>query len=61
MKLHHIGFVVKDVSATARVMEQVLGFHAASKPFLDKTQSVNEIFLKAGSSLIQLFEPVSDT
>ena len=59
MKLHHIGFVVKDLSATLNTFEQILGFKPVSKPFLDKVQQVNEIFIKTESVLIQLFEPVS--
>ncbi len=59
MKLHHIGFVVKDLSSTLNTFESVLGLKPVSKPFLDKVQQVNEIFLKIEPTLIQLFEPVS--
>lgn len=59
MKLHHIGFVVKDLSSTLNTFESVLGLKPASKPFLDKIQQVNEIFLKIEPTLIQLFEPMS--
>ena len=60
MKLHHIGFVVKDLSSTVNTLESVLGLKPMGKPFLDKTQQVNEIFLKASPTLIQLFEPISE-
>lgn len=60
MRLHHIGFVVRDLSATLNTFESILGLKPISKPFLDKVQQVNEIFLDAKPSLIQLFEPISD-
>lgn len=60
MKLHHIGFVVKDLSSTMNTLESILGLKPISKPFLDKIQKVNEIFLDAKPTLIQLFEPISD-
>lgn len=60
MRLHHVGFVVKDLSSTLNTFESILGLKPISKPFLDKIQQVNEIFLDAKPTLIQLFEPVSD-
>lgn len=60
MKLHHIGFVVKDLSSTLNTFESVLGIKPVSKPFLDKVQEVNEIFLDVKPTLLQLFEPVTD-
>lgn len=60
MKLHHIGFVVKDLSATLNTLESVLGLKPMSEPYLDRIQQVNEIFVKTEPTMIQLFEPVSE-
>ncbi len=59
MKLHHVGFVVKDLSSTLNTFESILGLKPVSKPFLDKVQQVNEIFLDVDPAMLQLFEPVS--
>jgi methylmalonyl-CoA epimerase len=60
MRIHHIGFVSKDISKTVRAFQEILGAELASKPFLDKVQRVNEVNVKIGDTLIQVFEPVAE-
>jgi len=58
LKLHHIGFVSTDIAKTVRAFEKILGAELVSSPFLDKVQRVNEVNVRIGDTVIQIFEPV---
>lgn len=60
MKLHHIGFISRDISRTYQIFNEIFGATKISEPFLDKKQQVNEILVDIEGEILQLFEPLSE-
>jgi methylmalonyl-CoA/ethylmalonyl-CoA epimerase len=59
-RLHHVGFVVANIEASAPGMSRALLAHWNNEIFTDPLQRVRVTFLKAGhqSPLLELVEPL---
>ena len=59
MKLHHIGYAVKNVE---KDKEQFLnlGFEKVSDVIIDDSRKIKIIFVKKDACLIELIEPISE-
>jgi methylmalonyl-CoA epimerase len=54
-------FISRDISRTFQIFQDIFGAERLSGPFLDRKQQVNEILIKLGGEVIQLFEPISES
>jgi methylmalonyl-CoA epimerase len=62
MKLHHLGFVVRDIAATIPGFVKSMGATWHSQIFADPLQKVNVAFLttREGDPQVELIEPAGD-
>lgn len=58
MKIHHIGYLVKDIKRAQPHFEQ-LGFRAVNVPVFDCARKVNILFMDNADSVIELVSPAS--
>lgn len=56
MKIHHIGYLVKDISQAVTQFEQI-GFMTAGEIVRDGIRKVDIVFLKNGDYTIELISP----
>lgn len=62
MRLHHIGWVVRNLEDTAGRMKDLLGLDPIGSPITDPLQGVRLLFLSTGAnSDIELIEPLDQT
>ena len=59
MKIHHIGYLTKNMSKTKQYMQE-LGFEIERTPAYDAGRMVNIAFLINGEYRVELIEPVSN-
>lgn len=57
MKIHHIGYAVKDIEASAKAFEK-LGYVSEDRIFEDSIRKVRILFMKSGSYVIELVSPI---
>lgn len=60
MKIHHIGYLVKDIKR-AQIQFEQLGFRALNETVFDCGRKVNILFMDNAGSLIELVSPASPT
>jgi methylmalonyl-CoA/ethylmalonyl-CoA epimerase len=62
MRLHHLGFVVSDITAALPAFQRSMGASWVSQVFLDPLQKVRVAFLttRPGDAQVELVEPVGD-
>ena len=58
MKIHHIGYLTKNLSKTQQQMQE-LGFAVEQESSYDAGRAVNIAFLVSGNYRIELIEPAS--
>ena len=58
MKIHHIGYLTKNLSKTQQQMQE-LGFKVEQESSYDAGRAVNIAFLVSGNYRIELIEPAS--
>ena len=59
MKLHHIGYYVKDMDAAIKSFLR-LGGAVRQPPMFDASRHVNIAFLSTGGGLLELVEPAAE-
>lgn len=60
MKIHHIGYLVKDIGQSVTQFEQI-GFMLAGEFVRDGIRKVDIVFLKNGDYTIELISPYEST
>ena len=56
MKIHHIGYAVKEIASAARIFE-TMGFSAEGAAIVDETRKVAILFMRNSTTLIELVAP----
>jgi methylmalonyl-CoA/ethylmalonyl-CoA epimerase len=59
MKIHHIGYAVKEISSAVRVFETI-GFSVEGPAIVDETRKVIIRFMRNDTTLIELVAPSGD-
>ena len=60
MKIHHVGYLVKNIKKSVSDFE-ALGFKACGNIRFDETRNVDIVFLKLNETCIELINPHSDS
>lgn len=59
MKIHHIGYAVKDLESSIKEFEK-LGYNCVENKIIDKKRKVIIQFIKNGKYLIELITPLNE-
>lgn len=60
MKIHHIGYLVKDIKKAVEVFGS-LGYTCESEPVFDQYRGIDIVFMINGDYRIELVSPATDT
>jgi methylmalonyl-CoA/ethylmalonyl-CoA epimerase len=60
MKIHHLGYAVRNIGQ-ARAAFETLGYFAAGGTFPDVPRNVNILFMKLGDTLVELIAPLDES
>lgn len=59
MKIHHIGYIVKDIEKSMKEFIH-LGFEKSGSIIEDENRNIKILFIKNGEYLIELVSPISE-